>query len=69
MMLTKNCMLTGRDHTMYIPMTPAAYQDSYDAWKGGMLIQNAFPTLDPEVREFIKTGITPKVWKETFGED
>ena len=69
MMLTKNCMLTGRDHTMYIPMTPAYFQDAVDAWKGGLLIQDAFPNLTPGEREFIKTGITPKVWKETFGED
>ena len=30
------------------------------------LIQNIFPNLSPEHREFIKTGITPEEWNATF---
>lgn len=33
---------------------------------GEELIQNIFPNLSPEHREFIKTGITPEEWDATF---
>ena len=32
----------------------------------GALIQNAFPNLKDEEREFIKTGITGEEWTEMF---
>jgi hypothetical protein len=32
------------------------------------LIQNAFPNMSAEDREFLMTGITPDAWKEMFGE-
>lgn len=34
----------------------------------GQLIQNAFPNLTADQREFMMTGITPKEWKLIFGE-
>ena len=33
---------------------------------GEELIQNVFPNLSPEHREFIKTGITPEEWDTIF---
>ena len=33
---------------------------------GEELIQNIFPNLSPDHREFIKTGITPEEWDATF---
>jgi len=38
-------------------------------WSGGALIQDAFPYLDNEEREFILTGITPAEWDEMFGDE
>jgi hypothetical protein len=35
----------------------------------GVLLQDAFPNLTTEEREFIKTGITPEEWDEYFGKD
>lgn len=43
-------------------------KDSYEAWKGGMLVQNAFPTMPRAVREQLITGIHPACWKKLFGE-
>jgi|TARA_B100000131_G_scaffold240447_1_gene232745 hypothetical protein len=40
-----------------------------DAWESGVLIQDAMPHLNADEREFIKTGITPEEWDETFGEE
>ena len=34
--------------------------------QGNELIQNVFPALSPEHREFIITGITPEEWEASF---
>ncbi len=64
MQITKQCMLTGDTNTMEIDVT----QDQLDAWKNGMLIQDAMPNLTAEHREFIMTGTTPEVWTRNFSE-
>jgi hypothetical protein len=38
-------------------------------WESGALIQDAFPFLDADRREFIMTGITPAMWNEMFPEN
>lgn len=58
-------MFTGKTNTLDIPVT----QDQLDNWYRGALIQDAMPNLTAEQREFIKTGVTPEEWKETFGEE
>jgi len=40
--------------------------DEYTRFAVGALIQNAFPNLSAEDREFIITGITDEEWKQTF---
>lgn len=35
----------------------------------GALIQDAFPTLTPDEREFLLTGMTADEWDELFSED
>ena len=40
-----------------------------DHWKAGELLQNAFPKLTADEREFIKTGITPSEWEEIHGSE
>jgi len=36
---------------------------------GGILIQDAFPNLSADDREFILTGITPEEWDEHFSDE
>ena len=36
-------------------------------WKRGVMIQDAFPNLNADEREFIMTGITPALWDYVFG--
>lgn len=36
--------------------------------RGEILIQDAFPNLDPDEREFIRTGILPSEWDSMFDE-
>jgi hypothetical protein len=63
MKITKRSMFTGAIHTRDINVT----QEQIDRWVGGALIQDAMPNVSAEDREFIKTGITPEEWNETFG--
>lgn len=41
--------------------------DGYKNWRNGEFIQCAFPDLDAEQRELIKTGFHPECWKKYFG--
>lgn len=66
--LTKVSGLTGKTNTLTIPLTQSEFDVCYKAYRSGKLIQNAFPMLDAGLREFIKTGITPEEWEETFRE-
>jgi len=57
-------MLTGDVHEMDLDITPAQLE-SYELF--GVLLQDAFPNLTAEEREFIKTGITLEEWDEYLG--
>lgn len=51
--------------TMALEIIPKDYYD----WGNGKLIQDAFPYLTPDQREFIKTGITLGEWENAFKEE
>lgn len=54
MKITRQSMFSGKVTTLDLDVT----QEQLDAYKGGELLQNAFPNLPPIEREFIKTGAT-----------
>lgn len=54
-------IISGRLQTMELPVTP---RELYNYLSGDMDIQDAFPSLTPAQREFIKSGITPEEWAE-----
>ena len=64
MKITRTSMLSGIAKTKEIACTEKELA-AYEA--GGILLQNAFPTLSAGDREFIKTGIDNEEWEETFG--
>lgn len=64
MKITRRSLATGIERTREIDCT----QEQYDLWLGGELVQDAFPNLSADDREFIMTGITPDEWDETFKE-
>ena len=64
MVIEKTSPFSGNVNRMSIQVTP----EQIAAWQGGELIQRAMPQLSADEREFIKTGITPEEWEETFGE-
>jgi len=66
MLITKKSAFTGIEHTMDLPIT----QEQLEAYTSGNgLIQNIFPDLTPDQREFLMTGVTSEEWDEFFGKD
>jgi len=64
--LIKTSMFTGRTHRMYFPQYT---QDEFEKrlayyLNNAVLIQDAFPELTNDEREFIMTGVTPQEWEE-----
>jgi hypothetical protein len=64
MIITRTSLATNKVHSLDLPIT----EEQIAAWQNGALIQNAFPNLTPDQREFLKTGITPEEWKAMFAE-
>jgi hypothetical protein len=58
-------MHSGITRTIDLPITERDVIRYDDGW----LLQEAFPNLDADQREFIKTGITKEEWVEIYGPD
>lgn len=56
---------TGRWSEQVLPCT----MQQFATWRNGALIQDAFPALTSEQREFVLTGLTPQEWAELFGDE
>ena len=67
--VTKTSQLTGKKHTMQLPLTPEQAEDGLYKMREGMYVQDAFPMLDEDQREFIATGITREEWETLGGDD
>ena len=65
MNITRTSLYSRITRTLDLPITEA----QLDAWASGELIQNAFPNLSPDDREFLKTGITAEEWEQLYRED
>ena len=57
------CVVTGKPYSVTVK-GPDLFR-----YHRGEYIQNAFPYLSPDDREFLMTGISPEGWKETFREE
>ena len=60
--------LTGNNNTMNLDVTPNQLAEFSDP-RRTRLVQDIFPHLSQDEREFIMTGTTPWDWKQMFGED
>lgn len=65
MLIKKRSTLTGKLNEMELDVT----QQQLDAFYGGMLVQQAFPNLNADEREFILSGCTVEEWNLYMGED
>ena len=63
MKVTRVSPLTKKENTMYLDITP----DQIVEYNQGAMVQDAFPNLNPDEREFIMTGFTPEDWEQMFG--
>ena len=65
MNITRTSWVSGEVNTLDLPVT----QEQLDLYAAGALLQDAFPNLNPDEREFIKSGITAEEWDSLFGGD
>ena len=64
--VTRKSILSGKTNTMTLDIT----QESLDIYDiiGGMLVQNVFPNLNKEEREYLINGVTPDEWNKYIGD-
>ena len=62
MIVRRRSPITGEVNDLDLPITDAQYL----SWKNGVMIQNAFPNLNADQREFLKTGVYPGEWNVIF---
>ena len=65
MLVAKTSMISGKTNTMVLSITNA----QLERWVGGELIQDVFPDLSVDQREFLMTGVTQEEWNQNFGEE
>lgn len=58
---TRRCVVCGLTSTMWLSVA------AVEAWQGGMLIQYAFPDMDPREREMLISGTHPECFERLFG--
>jgi hypothetical protein len=63
MKVTRTSPFTQITRTLDLDITEA----QVEAYANGALLQNAFPNLNADEREFYKTGITGEEWDQMFG--
>tara|TARA_R110000851_G_scaffold25687_2_gene73697 strand:+ start:2226 stop:2426 length:201 start_codon:yes stop_codon:yes gene_type:complete len=63
--VTRKSQMSGITRTLELNTT-SDQMAAYEA-KRSLLIQDAFPQLTADEREFIKTGVTAEEWEELFG--
>ena len=64
MQITRTSMITNITRTVELDIT----QKQLDDYKNGVLLQDAFPNLSPNEREFIKSGIVDNEWESFIDE-
>jgi hypothetical protein len=64
--VVRKSILSGVVHEQEMDITVEQLDNYY---KGGLLIQDAFPNLSADEREFILSGITPDEWDATFNDE
>lgn len=64
MKITRTSPITGITRTKELDVTP----ERLEIWQAGALIQNVFPNLSADDREFLMTGITADERDELFND-
>lgn len=65
--ITRTSAFTRRRNTMTLPISEEKYRRfQHPGPQGLVLIQDFFPTLTPDEREFLLTGATSQEWDDVF---
>lgn len=64
--VTRECLFTGKDNTMKLDTTVEQLNDYY---YGNGYIQDVFPELNADEREFLMTGVHPDTWDDMYGRE
>lgn len=62
MKVIKKSIISGKFNSMELNVT----KEQLDLHSQGKLVQEVFPQLNREEREFLISGITPKEWNQHF---
>lgn len=65
MLITRKSMMSGITRTRDLDIT----KEQLDTYFDGALVQDAFPHLSDDDREFFLTGITPEEWDQMFSDE
>ena len=65
MIVTRKNIFTGVKRSLDLDVT----QEGLNRWKNGELIQNVFPHLSVDGREFLMTGIIGEEWNELIEDE
>ncbi len=65
MELTKTNFL-GKTNTMQLNISDEEFEECSKKHRNGIAVQDAFPMLNADEREFILTGLTPEEWDNLF---
>lgn len=60
----KTCTVTGKNYSVSFPIEKLAEYESREKH-----IQDIFPDMTAEQREFLMTGLTPDEWNHIMGEE
>ena len=63
--ITRRSPWSKQTNTMRLDVS----EEEYNAWRNGMLIQEAMPRLNSNEREFLMTGLTSTDWFDMFKDD
>lgn len=66
MKIARKSPLTGKTNIMDLPVTE---EQIWEHLKSGRMIQDSFPNLTPDQREFLLTGYTKEDWDTLFEEE
>lgn len=69
MLIERRSPLTGKVNTMDLPVTQAQLDEMALPGPQRRYVQDIFPDLTNDEREFIKTGYTPEDWAAMFPEE
>lgn len=61
--IAKKCSVTGEIYSVTVP------EFKYELYKRGHLIQNVFPELNEDQREFLISYLTPAEWDNIFNNE